>query len=118
MALRNKIYASNSLFYWRITVEFANGLINNAIQFRLLIVGLITFYFMLKRDNRKANEEVFSSKLAEIEKFNNLEKRVKLLEQRVDLYDDSIRKELEDIKKLLNDLNKQFHNHLTSNHRS
>jgi len=46
---------------------------------------LITFYFMLKRDNRKANEEVFSSKLAEIEKFNNLEKRVKLLEQRVDL---------------------------------
>ena len=88
MALRNKIYASNSLFYWRITVEFANGLINNAIQFGLLIVGLITFYFMLKRDNRKANEEVFSSKLAEIEKFNNLEKRVISLEDGKLLKDD------------------------------
>ena len=94
-------------------MDFVNGLINNAIQFGLLIIGLITFYFMLKRDNRKANEEVFSKKLAEIEKFNNLEKRVKLLEQRVDIYDNSIRKELDDIKKLLNDLREKFHNHLT-----
>lgn len=99
-------------------MDFANSIINNAIHFGLLIVGLITFYFMLKRDNRKANEEIFSNKLAEIEKFNNIEKRVKLLEQKVDLYDAGVRKELEDIKKLLNDLNKQFHNHLTSNHRS
>lgn len=30
------------------------GLINNTIQLGLLIVGLITFYFMLKRDKRKA----------------------------------------------------------------
>ena len=98
-------------------MDFVNGLINNAIQFGLLIIGLITFYFMLKRDNRKANEEVFSKKLAEIEKFNNLEKRVKLLEQRVDIYDNSIRKELDDIKKLLNDLREKFHNHLTNNHK-
>lgn len=98
-------------------MDFVNGLINNAIQFGLLIVGLITFYFMLKRDNRKANEEVFSKRLTEIEKFNNLEKRVKLLEQRVDIYDNSIRKELDDIKKLLNDLREKFHNHLTNNHK-
>ena len=93
-------------------------MVNNAVQFGLLIVGLVTFYFMLKRDNRKANEEVFSKKLADVEKFNDLEKRVKLLEQRVDIYDDVIRKELEDIKKILNDLHEKFHNHLTSNHRS
>lgn len=99
-------------------MDFANGLINNFIQFGLLLVGLITFYFMLKRDNRRANEEVFSNKLAEINKFNELEKRVKLLEQRVDIYDTVIKKELEDIKKILNELNKQFHNHLTSNHRN
>lgn len=99
-------------------MEFVNGLINNVIQFGLLLIGLITFYFMLKRDNRKANEEIFSKKLAEVEKFNDLEKRVKLLEQRVDLYDDSIRKELEDIKKSLNDLNKQFHDYLTLKPRS
>lgn len=97
-------------------MDLGNNLVNNAVQFGLLIIGLITFYFMLKRDNRKANEEVFSRKLADIEKFNDLEKRVKLLEQRVDLYDDSIRKELEDIKKLLNDLNKQFNNHLATHH--
>jgi len=93
-------------------------MVNNVVQFGLLIVGLVTFYFMLKRDNRKANEEVFSKKLADVEKFNDLEKRVKLLEQRVDIYDDVIRKELEDIKKILNDLHEKFHNHLTSNHRS
>ncbi len=92
-------------------------MVNNAVQFGLLIVGLVTFYFMLKRDNRKANEEVFSKKLADVEKFNDLEKRVKLLEQRVDIYDDVIRKELEDIKKILNDLHEKFHNHLTNNHK-
>lgn len=35
-------------------MDFVNGLINNAIQFGLLIIGLITFYLMLKKDNRKA----------------------------------------------------------------
>jgi len=99
-------------------LDFGNNMVNNVVQFGLLIVGLVTFYFMLKRDNRKANEEVFSKKLADVEKFNDLEKRVKLLEQRVDIYDDVIRKELEDIKKILNDLHEKFHNHLTSNHRS
>lgn len=89
----------------------------DAIQLGILIIGFVSFYLAMKRDNRKANEEVFVNKLADIEKFNSLEARVNLLEQRVDLYDDSIRKELEDIKKLLGDLNKQFNNHLTSNHR-
>ncbi len=98
-------------------MELGNNMVNNAVQFGLLIVGLVTFYFMLKRDNRKANEEVFSKKLADVEKFNDLEKRVKLLEQRVDLYDDSIRKELEEIKRILNDLHEKFHNHLTTNHK-
>ena len=98
-------------------MDLGNNMVNNAVQFGLLIVGLVTFYFMLKRDNRKANEEVFSKKLADVEKFNDLEKRVKLLEQRVDIYDDVIRKELEDIKKILNDLHEKFHNHLTNNHK-
>jgi hypothetical protein len=98
-------------------MDLGNNMVNNAVQFGLLIIGLVTFYFMLKRDNRKANEEVFSKKLADIEKFNDLEKRVKLLEQRVDIYDDVIRKELEDIKKILNDLHEKFHNHLTTNHK-
>lgn len=98
-------------------MDFGNNMVNNVVQFGLLIVGLVTFYFMLKRDNRKANEEVFSKKLADVEKFNDLEKRVKLLEQRVDIYDDVIRKELEDIKKILNDLHEKFHNHLTTNHK-
>ncbi len=98
-------------------MELGLNMINNAVQFGLLIVGLVTFYFMLKRDNRKANEEVISRKLADIEKFNDLEKRVKLLEQRVDLYDDSIRKELEEIKRILSDLHEKFHNHLTANHK-
>lgn len=98
-------------------METTHNYINDLIQFGLLLIGLVTFYFMLKRDNRKANEEIFSKKLADVEKFNDLEKRVKLLEQRVDLYDDSIRKELEDIKKILNDLNEKFHNHLINNHK-
>ena len=98
-------------------MDFIHNFTNDMIQFGLLLVGLITFYFMLKRDNRKANEEVFSKKLADVEKFNDLEKRVKLLEQRVDIYDDVIRKELEDIKKILNDLHEKFHNHLTNNHK-
>jgi len=98
-------------------MDFVNGLINNAMQFVLMIVGLLTFYFMLKRDNRKMNEGILSNKLSEIEKFNNLEKKVKLLEQRVDLYDDANRKELEDIRRILNELNKELHNHLTSSHR-
>jgi hypothetical protein len=98
-------------------MDFIHNFTNDIIQFGLLVVGLITFYFMLKRDNRKANEEVFSKKLADVEKFNDLEKRVKLLEQRVDIYDDVIRKELEDIKKILNDLHEKFHNHLTNNHK-
>lgn len=98
-------------------MDLIHNFTDDIIQFGLLIVGLITFYIMLKRDNRKANEEVFSKKLADIEKFNDLEKRVKLLEQRVDIYDDLIRKELEDIKKLLNDLHEKFHNHLTNNHK-
>jgi hypothetical protein len=98
-------------------MDLIHNFADDIIQFGLLIVGLITFYIMLKRDNRKANEEVFSKKLADIEKFNDLEKRVKLLEQRVDIYDDLIRKELEDIKKLLNDLHEKFHNHLTTNHK-
>jgi hypothetical protein len=97
-------------------MDILHNFTNDIIQFGLLLVGLISFYFMLKRDNRKANEEVFSKKLAEVEKFNDLEKRVKLLEQRVDIYDDVIRKELEDIKKILNDLHEKFHNHLTNNH--
>ena len=98
-------------------MDWVKDIANIMIQFGLLLVGLITFYFMLKRDNRKANEEVFSKKLADVEKFNDLEKRVKLLEQRVDIYDDVIRKELEDIKKILNDLHEKFHNHLTNNHK-
>ena len=73
-------------------MDLIHNFTDDIIQFGLLIVGLITFYIMLKRDNRKANEEVFSKKLADIEKFNDLEKRVKLLEQRVDIYDDLIRK--------------------------
>lgn len=91
---------------------------NDIIQLGIFLIGLMTFYFALKRDTRRANEEVFASKLAEIEKFNELEKRVKLLEQKVDLYDEGVHKELEEIKKLLNDLNKQLHNHLISHHRS
>jgi len=97
-------------------MDLGNNMVNNMVQFGGLLIGLITFYFMLKRDNRKANDEVFSKKLADVEKFNDLEKRVKLLEQRVDLYDDAIRKELEDIKKILSDLLEKFHNHLTNNH--
>jgi hypothetical protein len=98
-------------------MDVIHSFTNDMVQFGLLLVGLITFYFMLKRDNRKANEEVFSKKLADVEKYNDLEKRVKLLEQRVDIYDDVIRKELEDIKKILNDLHEKFHNHLTTNHK-
>ena len=73
-------------------MDMIHNFTDDIIQFGLLVVGLITFYIMLKRDNRKANKEVFSKKLADIEKFNDLEKRVKLLEQRVDIYDDLIRK--------------------------
>ena len=97
-------------------MDMIHNFTDNLFQFGLLVLGLITFYLMLKRDNRKANEEIFSRKLADVEKFNDLEKRVKLLEQRVDLYDDAIRKELEEIKKILNDLYEKFHSHLTANH--
>ena len=54
-------------------MDLIHNFTDDIIQFGLLIVGLITFYIMLKRDNRKANEEVFSKKLADIEKFNDLE---------------------------------------------
>ncbi len=91
-----------------------SNLIYNIIQFGILIIGLLTFYFMLKRDNRKANEEIFSKKLADVEKFNDLERRVKLLEQRVDIYDDQVKKELEAIKLILTELQKRFNEHLVS----
>lgn len=94
--------------------NFVANVTSNIIQFGLLIISLLTFYFMLKRDNRRANREIFEEKLAAIEKINDLDKRVRLLEQKVDLYDGSIRKELEDIKKILNELIKQFNNHLLS----
>ncbi len=93
-----------------------SNLIYNIIQFGILIIGLLTFYFMLKRDNRKANEEIFSKKLADVEKFNDLERRVKLLEQRVDLYDDQVKKELEAIKDILTELQNRFNKHLVSTH--
>ncbi len=93
-----------------------SNLIYNIIQFGILIIGLLTFYFMLKRDNRKANEEIFSKKLADVEKFNDLERRVKLLEQRVDLYDDQVKKELEAIKDILTQLQDRFNKHLVSTH--
>lgn len=54
MALRNKIYATVGLFYWRIRMDLIHNFTDDIIQFGLLIVGLITFYIMLKRDNRKA----------------------------------------------------------------
>lgn len=93
-----------------------SNLIYNIIQFGILIIGLLTFYFMLKKDNRKANEEIFSKKLADVEKFNDLERRVKLLEQRVDLYDDQVKKELEAIKHILTELQNRFNKHLVSTH--
>lgn len=77
------------------------------IEFGILLVSLASLFWAIKTDNRKLSDRVLQTKMEELEKFANLEKRVELLEQKVDLSDEYLREEMDNIKGMLLDLSKK-----------
>jgi len=103
--------------------------IDQWIQFGILLSGFLVLYFMLRKDNRKSNEESFEkileNTITDLKEKADIERRVSLLEQRVNTIDSTIDKtlcdmksdlqrELDEIKKDLNKLFDRINNHITN----
>ncbi len=85
---------------------------SNWIQMGLLLATVIGLYFMLRRDNRRSNQEIVIAALQDFKEKSAMEKRLSLLEQKVDLNDSAINCEIKELKVMITELFNRINKHL------
>lgn len=93
----------------------ADTMINLALLI-IAILGFIVTIIVLKKDNRKSNEEtienIINKTITDVKERMIIEKRVELLEQKVQFLDGETKKELGELKEMIRSWDKKLDKHL------
>lgn len=78
--------------------------LDNFIQIGIFLIAIGSLYFMMRRDNRISNEEVFDKSLTEQKNYMSLKQEVEIQKMLICQIENTIKSDREDVKEKLTEI--------------